>query len=57
MKKNNGAYKVYVGYTVGSAGTAMKLDRGVPYTIVVYSYGLKTLPVFLDVEKAGLGVE
>ncbi|MEW7266409.1 hypothetical protein AB2S25_18530, partial [Elizabethkingia anophelis] len=38
-KASDGSYVGSMDYTVGSAGSALVLDAGVPYTIVCYSYG------------------
>ncbi|WP_407476630.1 FISUMP domain-containing protein [Elizabethkingia anophelis] len=43
-RQNDGSYQTYQDYTIGQSATPMMLDGGKAYDIVVYSYGVNTLP-------------
>ncbi|MCT4264096.1 hypothetical protein HZP32_18425 [Elizabethkingia anophelis] len=53
-KASDGSYVGSQDYTVGSAGSALVLDAGVPYTIVCYSYGSSSLPTLSSSEQLNL---
>ncbi|MCT4263265.1 hypothetical protein HZP32_14190 [Elizabethkingia anophelis] len=53
-KVSDGSYVGSMDYTVGSAGSALVLDAGVPYTIVCYSYGSSSLPTLSSSEQLNL---
>ncbi|HFK5510765.1 TPA: FISUMP domain-containing protein [Elizabethkingia anophelis] len=42
--RSNGAYHTHQDYTVGQPAIPMMLDNGAAYTIIVYSYGVSSLP-------------
>ncbi|WP_407500772.1 FISUMP domain-containing protein [Elizabethkingia anophelis] len=43
-RQSDGTYQTYQDYTIGQSATPMMLDGGKAYDIVVYSYGVNTLP-------------
>lgn len=43
-RQSNGNYHSHQDYTVGQPAVPMMLDNGAAYDIVVYSYGISTLP-------------
>ncbi|MDQ8748592.1 fibrobacter succinogenes major paralogous domain-containing protein [Elizabethkingia miricola] len=53
-RQSNGAYHTYQDYTVGVTAVPMMLDNGVPYDIVVYSYGTASLPVISSGEQSNI---
>ncbi|ATC35809.1 hypothetical protein HZQ75_02055 [Elizabethkingia anophelis] len=53
-KHNDGSYKTYQDYTIGQPVSPLMLDGGVDYDIVVYSYGVNTLPAISSGEQTNI---
>lgn len=53
-RQNDGSYKTYQDYTVGQSAQPMMLDGGIAYNIVVYSYGVNTLPTISANEQINI---
>lgn len=53
-RQNDGSYQTYQDYTVGQSGESLKLDGGIAYNIVVYSYGVNTLPAISSGEQSNI---
>ncbi|WP_407509294.1 fibrobacter succinogenes major paralogous domain-containing protein [Elizabethkingia anophelis] len=53
-RSGDGSYHTYQDYTIGQPGQPMMLDAGVPYNIIVYSYGTTTLPNISSGEQSNI---
>ncbi|MDA4746790.1 hypothetical protein NY599_20490, partial [Enterobacter hormaechei] len=53
-RQNDGSYKTYQDYTVGQSAQPMMLDGGIAYNIVIYSYGVNTLPTISANEQINI---
>ncbi|CAM3668479.1 FISUMP domain-containing protein [Elizabethkingia occulta] len=49
--RSNGSYHTHQDYTVGQTATPMMLDGGAAYNIVIYSYGIASLPAISSGEQ------
>ncbi|MEN5132550.1 FISUMP domain-containing protein [Elizabethkingia anophelis] len=52
---DDGSYQAYQDYTVGQPAVAMNLEVGVNYNLVVYSWGINTLPDINSEEQGNIG--
>ncbi|MYY27425.1 hypothetical protein EH152_18675, partial [Elizabethkingia anophelis] len=53
-RQGDGSYQTYQDYTIGQPAKPMMLDSGRAYDIIVYSYGVNTLPALSANEKTSI---
>ncbi|MDV3547004.1 hypothetical protein CMU66_13925 [Elizabethkingia anophelis] len=53
-RQGDGSYQTYQDYTIGQSTQPMMLDSGEAYNIIVYSYGVNTLPTISGNEQTNI---
>ena len=53
-RQSDGTYQTYQDYTIGQSALPMMLDSGKAYDIIVYSYGVNTLPTISANEQTNI---
>ncbi|MCT3918037.1 hypothetical protein HZQ04_18425 [Elizabethkingia anophelis] len=53
-RQSDGSYETYQDYTIGQSAQPMMLDGGKSYDIIVYSYGVNTLPTISANEQTSI---
>ncbi|MCT3918035.1 hypothetical protein HZQ04_18415 [Elizabethkingia anophelis] len=55
-RQSDGSYQTYQDYTIGQPAQPMMLDSGKSYDIIVYSYGVNTLPTISANEQTNISI-